>query len=150
MTALIVVAVLCAVMGALWGFRWREPWQSVKRSRTPLALLASVALCVFVLEPFEVPFNWVLWGAIDIAVVAAIWRVPFSDLPTRDLVILSLFVPAWCFYTMEPDVRAQGSLAVVVTQLLLTFPAEEMQRFLRTRKNRKRDNGGDRLSFSTA
>lgn len=149
--ALLWLAVAAAVSGALWGFRLRSPWQSVKRNRAPLALLASLALCVLVLEPLGMPFDWVLWVGIDLAVIAALLRHPVSDTPTRDIVILSLFVPAWVFYSMEPPVRFQGGLAVVITQLLLTFPAEDLQRWIRARMKGKRGNGGsDRLGYSTA
>lgn len=134
----------------MWDFRFRAPLASIKRNRAPWALLASLAVCLFVLEPFKVPFNPVIWIAIDLAVAAAIIRFPMSDMPTRDIVVLALFFPGLAFYTMEPEVRYQGGLAVVITQLLLTFPAVGVRDWLRARLNRGHGNGSDRLSFVAA
>jgi hypothetical protein len=122
----------------------------IVRNRTAWALLASLALCLFVLEPLEVPFNPVLWVAIDCAVIAAIVRRPLEDMSTRDIVIASMFAPAWVFYTMAPEVRYQGGLAVVVTQLLLCFPAQEVRGLFARRPKGKTDAERDGFELARA
>lgn len=106
------IAVACGVLGAVTG------------NRTAWILLASVGLCL-ALDRYQVPFNFVLWLLIDLVVILAILR---PDLTKADCVVLALFVPAWVFYLMPPDTRFTGSFAVVVAQLLLTFPAEAMRK----------------------
>lgn len=112
--ALLVIAVLCGLVGA---------WQ---RKRASIALLASTALTsVFVW--LEVPFDWRMWGAIDLAVILAIVS---ERMTVADWVILLLFIPAWVAYG-EPDAFAHDfTTALVSAQLILTFPAKDMFRRL--------------------
>lgn len=108
------LALACGVVSAATG------------NRTAWALLASVGLC-FGFEYFAIPFNFVVWMLIDLAVVAAIIRPAMT---AADCVILALFIPAWCFYLLPPDTRFVGSFVVVVAQLALTFPVEPLRRAL--------------------
>jgi hypothetical protein len=105
------LAVACGCVSALTG------------NRTAWALLASVGLC-FGFGYAEVPFNFVVWVLIDLAVALTIIRPTMTK---ADCVILALFIPAWCFYLLPPDTRFWGSFVVVVAQLVLTFPAEALR-----------------------
>lgn len=117
--AILGVAVACGVAGALTG------------NRTAWALLASVAYCL-AMDWLGVAFNPFLWLMVDLAVCLAILLpvipkfarfFPKLRVSSADVAILALFGPAWIGYLMEPDVRYQIGFAVVVTQLLVTFPS---------------------------
>lgn len=105
------LAVACGVVSASTG------------NRTAWALLASVGLC-FALSYAQVPFSFILWLMIDLAVVLVIIRPAMTK---TDCVIIALFIPAWCFYLLPPDTRFWGSFVVVVAQLVLTFPVEALR-----------------------
>jgi hypothetical protein len=88
-------------------------------NRTAWALLSSLGLCLLSdgMGWDRPPFVLLL---IDAAVIAFI----FSSWPPKasDIVITSLFIPAWAGYLMPEDTRFQIGFAVVVLQLILTFP----------------------------
>ncbi len=118
--AFLLFAVLCALCGAREDGRFNVP---------ALALLASVATTsAFVW--LEVPFDWRLWGAIDLAVIFAIVS---GKMTWGDWLILPLFIPAWVSYA-KPDAFAHDVTTVIVSiQLLLTFPAGVILRRFVTR-----------------
>jgi hypothetical protein len=106
------LAVACAVAGTFAG------------NRTAWALLASVGMCLG-LEHFAVPFNFFLWLLIDLAVILIIIR---PEMTVADVVVLALFIPAWVSYLLPPEPRFGVSMAVVIAQLALVFPAETVRR----------------------
>lgn len=118
--AILYLAIACGIAGAL------------ARNRTPLPLLASVALCLL-FEWREVPFFWPLWVTIDLAVAAAIWRLNRGHIKPADWLVLSLFVPGFVGYAMDEAARFQVGFGVVVTQLLLTFPLAAVRAHLADR-----------------
>jgi hypothetical protein len=105
------LAVACGVISAATG------------NRTAWVLLASVGLC-FAFGELRIPFNFIIWVLIDLAVILAIIRPTMTK---ADCIILALFVPAWCFYLLPPDPRFWGSFVVVVAQLVFTFPVEALR-----------------------
>lgn len=113
--ALLIFAVLCACLGS---FSVGEDGR-IAFNYPALALLASVATTsIFV--ALSVPFDWRLWGAIDLAVIGVIL---LSRMTATDWLILPLFIPAWIAYG-KPDAFAHGLTTITVSvQLLLTFPA---------------------------
>ena len=112
---LLLFAVLCGLAGA---------W---KRKRSSIALLASVATTsAFV--ALDVPFDWRLWGAIDLAVILAIVS---GKMTVGEWLVLPLFIPAWVTYA-EPHALAHDVTTILVSlQLLLTFPAQSAGQILR-------------------
>jgi hypothetical protein len=123
------LAFACGVVSAITG------------NRTAWALLASVGLC-FAFDYAQVPFNFVVWTLIDLAVVGAIIR---PKMTAADCVIIALFVPAWCFYLLPADTRFWGSFVVVVAQLVLTFPVEALRTALAGLRAPSDDPPFDRL-----
>jgi hypothetical protein len=101
------LAVACAVVGAFAG------------NRTAVVLLASVLLCIG-LDQAEVAFNFLFWVLIDCVVILAIVR---RGMTYADVAVIALFAPAWVFYLLPDPMRFYGSMAVVIGQLVLTFPA---------------------------
>jgi hypothetical protein len=106
------LAVACGVISASTG------------NRTACALLASVGLCM-AFTYLHVPFHFILWLLIDLAVIRVIIR---PTMTAADCVILALFFPAWVSYLLPDAERFRISFIVVVAQLLLTFPAEMLRR----------------------
>lgn len=117
-----------------------------------MPLLASVATCIF-LTSKGVQFNFLLWLMIDLIVLAGILidkiqlRSPIIvyriDITARDVVILALFAPAWVFYIHEPETREQGTFAVVVAQLFLTFPVARAAALIQKIKSWWKDGGSE-------
>lgn len=114
MIFILFFSAVCAVVAAFTG------------NRTALPLLASLGLCLLSdgMGWDRPPFVLML---IDVAVIAFI----FSRWPPKasDIVIVSLFIPAWAGYLMPQDTRYQIGFVVVVLQLALTFP---LTRFLKS------------------
>lgn len=111
MQALLWLAIACGIAGAFSG------------NRTAWPLLASVGLCK-VMERYEVPYDWRLWVSIDLAVIALIFALAWKRGLTRaDWVVLALFAPAFVAYALPPDPRYFITMATVICQLMLTFPA---------------------------
>lgn len=129
--ALLVFAVLCACFGAFW----RGEDGRLVLNIPALALLASVAATsAFVW--LGVPFDWRLWGAIDLAVIGAIL---VSRMTATDWLILPLFIPAWISYG-EPDAFAHGLTTLAVSaQLLLTFPAANVWKRIKQKRHEQPD-----------
>jgi hypothetical protein len=126
------LAVACGVVSASTG------------NRTAWALLASVGLC-FAFDHFGVPFNFVVWMLIDLAVVAVIIRPTMTAV---DCIVIALFIPAWCFYLLPAETRFAGSFAVVVAQLVLTFPVEALRGALVRLWARRGDDHFDRMAVA--
>jgi hypothetical protein len=106
------LAVACGVISASTG------------NRTACALLASVGLCM-AFSYLHVPFHFILWLLIDLAVILVIIR---PTMTVADCIILALFIPAWVGYLLPEQPRFQLGFVVVVAQLLLTFPASTVHR----------------------
>jgi hypothetical protein len=106
------LAVACGVVSASSG------------NRTAWALLASVGLCLG-FEYLGVPFHFILWLLIDLAVILVIIR---PEMTATDCIILALFMPAWVGYLLPEEPRFQLGFVVVVAQLALTFPAATVRR----------------------
>ena len=109
-----------------------------------MGTLASVGLC-FAFDHFGVPFNFVVWMLIDLAVVAVIIRPAMT---AADCIVIALFIPAWCFYLLPAETRFAGSFAVVVAQLVLTFPVEALRGALVRLWARRGDDHFDRMAVA--
>jgi hypothetical protein len=123
------LAVACAVLGAL------------TRNRTAVMLLASALLCLG-MNYVQVPFNFVVWMLIDLAVVSGIIHYKMTR---TDCVIIALFIPAWCFYLLPAETRFWGTFVVVVAQLALTFPVDATRRILTSLSSRLRPDNFDKM-----
>lgn len=109
-------------------------------NRTAWALLASVGLCL-AFDHFGVPFHFILWLLIDLAVILAIIRPAMT---TADVVIVALFIPAWVAYLLPEGPRFELGFLVVVAQLLLTFPAVTVHRAIQSFWKAPSDDGFDK------
>lgn len=89
-------------------------------NRTAFALLASVFTSWLLQSP-----HWQVWFGIDLMVLSAILR---RNMGAADKLICLLFPVAWVSYCLPEWDRYNGSAAVVVLQLLLTFPVRKFQR----------------------
>lgn len=128
--ALLVLAVLLACLGA-----FRREDERFVFNVPALALLASVAT-TSAFAWLGVPFDWRLWGAIDIAVIGAILA---SGMTATDWLILPLFIPAWISYG-EPNAFAHDvTTAIVSIQLLLTFPAANVWKRIKQKRAEQPD-----------
>jgi len=85
---------------------------------------AAALLCSFVFSTMlcrlGVEFNFVLWVAIDLAVILCIIH---PKMRKRDIVVLALFMPIWVIYLCVPRWGAQAVDLLIALQMLLTFPA---------------------------
>lgn len=108
---------------------------------TAWPLMASWVLCWFLNHPAnQFPFDPMLWAAIDLAVI---WTMAYIALTRRpgepefdrkDIVVIVLFVVGWVFsYTMADPWRYWVGSAVVISQFLVTMPAESAFRALSKR-----------------
>jgi hypothetical protein len=115
--ALLILAVLCGCAGAMAGDRVAWP------------LLVSLGICV-AMDVEGVEFDAELWMLIDVLVSLAIVNADMVKDPQahcRQWAIVALFPPAFVLYQMDASVRYIGCSAVVIAQLLLTFPLSSVR-----------------------
>lgn len=89
-------------------------------SRTSTILLALAASCL-AMGLAGVPFEPLVWMAVDtlaILAIAALSRPMFS---IRDMLVIVLFLAAWAFYQAGDEARYPGSMFVATLQLLLSY-----------------------------
>ncbi len=125
------------------------------RNRTPWALLAGVVLCK-ALDHYGVEFNFLFWWLIDVLVISIIVpidagfniRRAVRHMSRADMSIVLLFPVAWLVYLTPDPWRFYGSTAVVIAQLLLTFPFARF--YVRAKENFKNRDDWTNLDLRVA
>jgi len=120
---------------------------------TAWPLLASLLLCMW-LRSQGIEFNPDLWTFVDASAILTIlfFEIVRKDddpsLGYREIAVIALFPVAWGFYYgTEGWIRAWGSWAVVVTQLLATVDWKEGWMRVKVLIKRQKGNGDGPMQF---
>lgn len=113
--ALLALGAICAMFGARYG----------RRASYVLLISAAIGLA---LRKLEVPFDIWLWGAVDVAAIAAIcWPTKARRKPWRqDWAVLVFFAPLFATYFVPSQAGSNVSVILVALQMVLTLPGDRL------------------------